>query len=127
MLRALACELVECRKDFVALDTAAMFARISAQEDLCRRIRSADSSLASRLAAAKGPGPAIDSVSAERLRDALAEMKRAQAELAQLNRIHAAYLRRCGRTVRLFSNLFRSLSLTYAPGRNGEFAVAGSR
>ena len=128
MLRALARELVECRKDFVALDTDAMFGRISTQEELCREIRAIDLALATRLAcAAKAGTPATDSASTERLRAAVAEMQRAQAELAQFNRIHAAYLRRCGRTARLSSNFFRSLALTYTPERAEFAAPAGGR
>ena len=128
LLRALALQLVDGRKDFLALDSDGVFARISAQEELCRQIRAVDSALA-RLASAAGAGDsAKDSASANELRAALAAMKEAQAELAQLNRIHAAYLRRCNRTVRLFANFFRGLSLTYAPSKAGEYpAFAGSR
>ena len=40
LLRMLAQQLVDCRKEFVAMDLDGMYGRIAEQEDLCRQIQS---------------------------------------------------------------------------------------
>src|ERR1700746_3362024 len=40
LLRALAQQLKDCRKDFITMDLDGMYSRIAEQEDLCRQIQS---------------------------------------------------------------------------------------
>ncbi len=127
LLRALGQRFVDCRKDFVAMDLDAVYAQIAAQEELCGKIQSIDSALMSLRNTGAGQ---LDTDSAGQFRAVLRDLSEAQAEVAKLNQVHAAYLRRCGRTITLFSNFFRSHSLTYAPPlRPGPTAAAmiGSR
>src|SRR6266700_578813 len=42
LLRMLARQFLDCRKDFVSMDLDGMYARIAEQEDLCRQIQALD-------------------------------------------------------------------------------------
>jgi flagellar FlgN protein len=124
LLRLLAQEFVDCRKVFVALDLDGMCRRISEQEELCRQIQSLHPAIDSlqricarqqdhdRLSAGRAP----DEIAwAERLRSVMRELGETQAEVRRLNQIHAAFLRRSGRTVNMMLNFLGTYALTYAP------------
>ena len=123
LLRALAQQLVGCRKEFVAMDLDGMYLRIGEQEELCRQIESVHPAIDSlqrtcarqlelaRMDAARLPE---DVAWAGRLRGAMREFGEAQAEVNRLSQIHAAYLRRSRRTVDMLMNFFGNYELTYA-------------
>jgi hypothetical protein len=122
LLRALAQQLVGCRKEFVAMDLDGMYGRIAEQEDLCRQIQSLHPAIDSlqrtcakqldlgRLDAASNPE---DAEWAVRLRAVLRDLGQTQAEVNRLNQIHAAYLRRSRRTVSVLMNFLGSYTLIY--------------
>jgi hypothetical protein len=123
LLRALAQQLVRCRKEFVAMDLDGMYARIGEQEDLCRRIQSLDPSieLLQRtcaqqmvLAESDATDKAGNFAWTEKLRGVTRELGKVQAEVGRLNQIHAAFLRHSGLTVTMFMNFLENYSLTYA-------------
>jgi hypothetical protein len=123
LLRALAEHLVGCRKEFVARDLDGIYRCIATQEELCRQVQSIRPAIdASRRICteqlARAPlgvaGMPDGVVRMDRLRGTIRELAKAQAEVGRLNQIHAAYLRRCGRTVRVLMNFVGSYSLTYA-------------
>lgn len=130
LLGALGREFVDCRPAFVAMDLDRIYGHIGAQEELCRRIRSADSAMVALAGLAarrlvQPVRPPADDPATERFRGALAKLREAEKEVRQLARIHAAYLRRCRRTIDLFSNFIRSHGLTYTqPARAGSAAEA---
>src|SRR5258708_12497566 len=47
LLRALAEQLKDCRKDFITMDLERMYSRIAEQENLCRQIQSLHPAVAS--------------------------------------------------------------------------------
>ena len=134
LLRALAQQLVGCRKEFVAMDLDGMYGRIGEQEDLCRQIESLHPAIDSlqrtcarqldlgRFDTARQPE---DVEMAERLRDVMLDLGAAQAEVARLNQIHAAYLRRSRRTVAVLLNFLGNYTVTYA--RPEEFTSPAPR
>jgi hypothetical protein len=122
LLRALAEQLVGCRKEFVAMDLDGMYGRIGKQEDLCRQMQSLDPSIESlRGTCARQLDLAQPDTTrqlgnadwAERLRGLMGKMAEAQGELARLNQIHAAFLRRSRLTVTMFMNFLENYTLTY--------------
>lgn len=124
LLRALARQFIDARGEFIAMDLDAMYSRMAGQEELCRQIGAIDA----RIAALRKSGVRASAETGERLHRTLGEMNDAQAEVRRLNQTHAAYLRRCGRTLDLFSKFFGSRALTYAPAlRRPPAAVGGSR
>jgi hypothetical protein len=127
LLRTLAQQFVDCRKEFVSMDLDGMHRRIAEQEELCRQIQSLDPAIdvlqqtcANQLGLGrkKIAGPQEAAARAERLRGVMGELREAQAEVGRLNRIHAAYLRRSGRTIEVLLNFVGNYSLTY--GRPAE-------
>jgi hypothetical protein len=123
LLRELAQQLVVCRKDFMAMDLEGMHARIAEQEVLCRQIQSLHPAIEvlQRTCALHldvmqldDSRNAEDASSAQRLRGVMRDLANAQAEVSRLNRIHAAYLRRSGRTVQMLMNLLANYAFTYA-------------
>jgi hypothetical protein len=123
LLRALAQQLVGCRKEFVAMDRDGMYGRIGEQEDLCRQIQSLDASIELLqgtcvkqlgLAGFDATRKAEDSAGAERLRGVMRELGEVQAEVGRLNQIHAAFLRHSHLTVTTFMNFLENYTLTYA-------------
>jgi hypothetical protein len=124
LLRALAQQLVGCRKEFVAMDLDGMYGRIGEQEELCRQIQSLHPAINSLqrtcarhldiawLDAARQPEGAAW---AERLRGVMRELGEAQAEVGRLNQIHAAFLRRSRRTITMLMNFLGNYAVTYGP------------
>jgi hypothetical protein len=124
LLRALAQQLVGCRKEFVAMDLDGMYSRIGEQEELCRQIQLLHPAIDSlqrtcarhldvaRLDAARQPE---DAAWAERLRGVMRELGEAQAEVGRLNQIHAAFLRRSRRTITMLMNFLGNYAVTYGP------------
>jgi hypothetical protein len=123
LLRLLAQEFVDCRKEFVALDLDGMYRRISEQEELCRQIQrlhpaihalqqtcALQLGLENRDAAGKPENTEWE----ERLSRVMQELGKAQAEVGRLNQIHAAYLRRSRRTINVLMNFIGSYAMTYA-------------
>ena len=124
LLRALAQQLVGCRKEFVAMDLDGMYSRIGEQEELCRQILSLHPAIESlqrtcarhmdltRVQEARQP----ENVAwAERLRSVMHELGEAQAEVGRLNQIHAAFLRRSRRTITMLMNFLGNYAVTYGP------------
>jgi hypothetical protein len=123
LLRLLAQEFVDCRKEFVALDLDGMYRRISEQEELCRQIQRLQPGIvmlqracAAHLGLAGGRAGADpqDAALAQRLARVMQGLAAAQGEVWRLNQIHAAYLRRSRRTVGILLNLFASYAMTYS-------------
>jgi hypothetical protein len=44
----------------------------------------------------------------------MSDLRNTQDEVSRLNRIHAAYLRRCGKTVNMLMNYLANYAFTYA-------------
>jgi hypothetical protein len=123
LLRLLAQEFVDCRKEFVALDLDGMYRRISEQEELCRQIQrlhpgihALQQTCAMQLGLRNrdGAGRPEDAEWAERLSRVVLEIGKAQSEVGRLNQIHAAYLRRSRRTINVLMNFIGSYAMTYA-------------
>jgi hypothetical protein len=123
LLRLLAREFVEGRKEFMALDVDGMYRRISEQEELCRqiqRLQPAIRAVQQKCAAGLGLGGAAAALqsenreSTERVARILMEIGKARTELGRLNQIHAAYLRRSRRTANVLLNFIGSYAMTYA-------------
>jgi hypothetical protein len=123
LLRLLAQEFVDCRKEFVALDLDGIYRRISEQEELCRQIQrlhpaihALQQTCATQLGLANpdGSGRADNAEWAERLSRVTQEIGKAQAEVGRLNQIHAAYLRRSRRTINVLMNFIGRYAMTYA-------------
>jgi hypothetical protein len=123
LLRLLAREFVDGRKEFIAFDVDGIYRRISEQEELCReiqRLQPAIRLLQQKCAAELGLGGGTRAAEpqredgAERLARTLREIGDAQAEVARLNQIHAAYLRRSRRTAHVLLNFLASYAMTYA-------------
>jgi hypothetical protein len=123
LLRLLAREFVECRKEFVALDLEGMYRRISEQEELCRQIqrlqpgiRALQQTCAAQLGLGNH-GVAATPENAEwanRLSRVMQELACAQAEVGRLNQIHAAYLPRSRRTIHVLMNFVGRYAITYS-------------
>jgi hypothetical protein len=127
LLRALAQQFVDCRKEFVSMDLDGMHRRIAEQEELCRQIQSLDPAIdvlqqtcvnQFGLGRKQIAGPREAAASAERLRGVMRELREAQSEVGRLNQIYAAYLRRSSRTIQVLINFVGNYSLTY--GRPAE-------
>lgn len=123
LLRLLAREFVDCRKEFMAFDLDGMYRRISEQEELCRQIQrlhpaiqALQQTCATRLGldGRGAEGKPENAEWAERLERMMNELGTAQAEVGRLNQIHAAYLRRSRRTVEVLMNFIGSYAMTYA-------------
>ena len=123
LLRLLAQEFVDSRKEFVALDLDGMYRRIFEQEELCReiqRLHPAIHALQQTCAMQLGlenygaAGNPENAERAERLSRVVQEIGKAQAEVGRLNQIHAAYLRRSRRTINVLMNFIGSYAMTYA-------------
>jgi hypothetical protein len=129
LLRLLAQEFVDCRKEFVALDLDGMYSRIAEQEELCRQIQRLHPgilALQKTCAAQLGlldPSAARKPEAAEwavRLSDVMRELGKAQAEVGRLNQIHAAYLRRSRKTMDALMNYIGRYAMMYTrPGEPG--------
>jgi hypothetical protein len=113
LLRALARQFTDCRKEFIALDLDGMYCRIAEQEQLCRQIQSLHPAidLLQRTCAQQRDLRRLDAARqleeaawAERLRNVMQELGETQAEVRRLNQVHAAYLRRSRRTVDMMMN-----------------------
>jgi hypothetical protein len=133
LLRLLAQEFVDGRKDFVALDPEGMYRRISEQEELCRqiqRLHPVTLALQQTCATQLGEGSHVAAVKAEnadgaeRLTTVVKELGKAQAEVGRLNQIHAAYLRRSRKTISVLMNYVGRYSMTYK--RSGETVACAS-
>jgi hypothetical protein len=133
LLQLLAQELVDSRKEFVALDLDGMYRRISEQEELCRqiqRIHPAIHALQQTCAIQLGlegrtaAGNPENAQWAERLTRVMQDLGTAQAEVGRLNQIHAAYLRRSRKTINVLMNFVGSYAMTYA--RPPETVASGS-
>ncbi len=123
LLRALSRQLLDCRKEFVAMDLDGMYSRMTEQEELCRQIQSlhpAIDSLQRKCAAHLGLERREFTVNDQdgewpgRLSGVLQELKEAQTEVGRLSQIHAAYLRRSGRTIQVLLNFVGNYAITYA-------------
>jgi hypothetical protein len=123
LLRLLAQEFVDGRKEFVALDLDGMYRRISEQEELCRQIQRLHPAIHALqktcaiqlgLESRDGAGKPENTEWGERLSRVMQELGRAQAEVGRLNQIHAAYLRRSRRTINVLMNFIGSYAMTYA-------------
>jgi hypothetical protein len=123
LLRELAEQLVSCRKEFVSMDLEGMYGRIAQQEDICRKIQSLQPGMnllqqtcARQLNLKKLDDPRTpeEAARANRLREVMSDLRHTQNEVSRLNQIHAAYLRRCGRTVNMLMNFLANYAFTYA-------------
>jgi hypothetical protein len=123
LLRLLAQEFVDCRKEFVALDLDGMYRRIFEQEELCREIQrlhpaihALQQTCAAQLEFANHgvQGKAENAERADRLERVMKELGEAQDEVGRLNQIHAAYLRRSRRTVQVLLNFIGRYAMTYS-------------
>jgi hypothetical protein len=123
LLRLLAQEFVDCRKEFVALDLDGIYRRISEQEELCRQIQRLHPAIHALqqtcamqlgLGSRYGAGRPENAEWAERLSRVMQEIGKAQAEVGRLNQIHAAYLRRSRRTINVLMNFIGRYAMTYA-------------
>ena len=123
LLRLLAREFVEGRKEFMALDVDGMYRRISEEEELCRqiqRLQPAILAVQQKCAAELGLGGAAAALQSEnrestgRVARILMEIGKARTELGRLNQIHAAYLRRSRRTANVLLNFIGTYAMTYA-------------
>jgi hypothetical protein len=123
LLRLLAQEFVDCRKEFVALDLDGMYRRISEQEELCRqiqRLQPAIHALQQTCATHLGlesrgaAGNAENAERAERLGRVMRDLGKAQAEVGRLSQIHAAYLRRSRKTISVLMNYIGNYAMTYS-------------
>jgi len=133
LLRLLAQELVDSRKEFVAFDLDGMYRRISEQEELCRQIQrlhpaiqALQQTCATQLGVGNG-GAAGNPENAQwaiRLTGVMKELGNAQAEVGRLNQIHAAYLRRSRKTIDVLMNFVGSYTMTY--GRTAETMAGAS-
>jgi len=124
LLRLLAQEFVDCRKEFIALDLDGMYRRISEQEELCRQIQRLHPAICAlqqmcskQLGFDKenGTGKPAKSEWTERLSRVTEDLAKAQAEVRRLNQIHAAYLRRSRKTIQVLRNFVANYAITYAP------------
>jgi hypothetical protein len=128
LLRLLAQEFVDCRKEFIALDLDGMYRRISEQEELCRQIQRLQPAIqtlqqtcATHLGLESGgaAGNAENTERGERLSRVMQDLGKAQAEVGRLNQIHAAYLRRSRRTMSVLMNYIGNYVMTYTlPAEN---------
>lgn len=123
LLRLLAQEFVDCRKDFVALDLDGMYRRISEQEELCRQIQRLQPGIQALqktcaiqidLDSCNAGGNPGNAQWAERLTRVMQDLGTAQAEVGRLNQIHAEYLRRSRKTINVLMNFIGSYAMTYA-------------
>jgi hypothetical protein len=123
LLRLLAQEFVDCRKEFIALDLDGMYRRISEQEELCREIerlhpaiQALQETCATQLGLENRSGGRVAESAGwvERLTCVMQELGKEQAKVGRLNQIHAAYLRRCRRTINVLMNFIGSHAMTYA-------------
>jgi flagellar FlgN protein len=123
LLRLLAQEFVDCRKEFVALDLDGMYRRIFEQEELCREIQrlhpaihALQQTCATQLEFGNHgvQGKAENAERAARLERVMKDLGEAQAEVGRLNQIHAAYLRRSRRTVQVLLNFIGRYAMTYS-------------
>ena len=123
LLRLLAQEFVDCRKEFVALDLDGMYRRISEQEELCRqiqRLHPAIHALQQTCATHLGwesrgaAGNSENAERAERLALVMQDLGKAQAEVGRLSHIHAAYLRRSRKTISVLMNYIGNYAMTYS-------------
>jgi len=133
LLRLLAQQYVDCRKDFVSMDIDRMYARIAEQEDVCRQIQALQpgiDSLQQSCAKQLGldprdlAGTLEDARWVERLRCVMRELGETQAEVGRLNQIHAAYLQRSRKTIHVLMNSLGLCAVSYAP-RMQSAAVRG--
>ena len=122
LLRLLAREFVDARREFMVLDVDGIYHRIAEQEELCRqiqRLQPAIRGLQQKCAVELKLEVAAVALKAEaregagRVARVLLEIQNAQAELRRLSQIHAAYLRRSRRTVHVLLNFIGSYALTY--------------
>jgi hypothetical protein len=113
LLQLLAQELVDSRKEFIALDLDGMCRRISEQEELCRQIQRLHPAIHAlqetcaahfELEKSDAASKAENAEPARRLTSVMQELGKAQAEVGRLNQIHAAYLRRSRRTIHVLMN-----------------------
>jgi len=128
LLRVLAQEFVDCRKEFVALDLDGMYRRISEQEELCRqiqRLQPAIHALQKTCATHLGleshgvAGKLENADCGERLTRVMQELEKAQADVGRLNQVHAAFLRRSRRTINVLMNFIGNYAMTYSrPAEN---------
>jgi hypothetical protein len=123
LLRELAEQLVACRKEFVSMNLEGMYGSIAHQEDICRKIQSLQPGMTQlqqtcarqlQLKKLDEPRTLEESARARRLREVMSDLRNTQDEVSRLNRIHAAYLRRCGRTVNMLMNYLANYAFTYA-------------
>jgi hypothetical protein len=123
LLQLLAQELVDSRKEFVALDLDGMYRRISEQEELCRQIQrlhpaiqSLQQTCAAHLSLENhdAAGQAENAAWTERLTGVMQKLGTTELEVGRLNQIHAAYLRRSRRTVNVLMNFIGGYAMTYA-------------
>ena len=123
LLRLLAQEFVDCRKDFMAFDLDGMYRRISEQEELCRQIQRLNpgiQALQRACAMQLGienhyPGGKNENAGlGERLTRVMHELGKAQDEVGRLNQIHAGYLRRSRKTISVLMNFIGRYAMMYA-------------
>src|SRR5258708_36858351 len=110
LLRMLAQQFLDCRKDFISMDLDGMYARIAEQEDLCRQIQALHPAI-DRLQRTcvkhlgleqPDQGNALENAAwAGRLRRVMQGLGEAQTEIGRLNQIHACYLRRSRQTIQV--------------------------
>ena len=133
LLQLLAQELVDSRKEFVALDLDGMYRRISEQEELCRQIqrlhpaiRALQETCAAHLELEKNDAAskAENAEQARRLAIVMQELGKAQAEVGRLNQIHAAYLRRSRRTINVLMNFIGGYAMNYTRPAQANLAAS---
>ena len=132
LLRALSRLFADRRKEFISMDLDGIFRCIAEQEELCRRIRSlrpAIETLQNECLRQLDPNRNHESSLSEnlewkdRFRNLMRESKDAREELGRLNQTHAAYLRRCNKTVQALMNFYKNYSLSYTRPLDPAFAL----
>jgi hypothetical protein len=132
LLRALTDSLSASRKDFIAMDLAAIERRNAEHEQLCARVRTVDAELSTlqahlaQKAGVKLLGGVIswlgsadgDKKQDERIYAALEAISSAQNELKTVNNAHKAMLSGSSRMTQLLQNFYTSFVPTYSLPRH---------
>lgn len=132
LLRSLTESLTASRKDFIAMDLAAIERRNAEQEQLCSRVRNVDAELSAlqahlaQKAGVKLLGGVIswlgsadgDKKQDDRIYAALEAVSREQNDLKSVNDAHKAMLAGSSRMTQLLHNFYTSFAPTYSLPRH---------
>lgn len=133
LLKALAQQLVDCRKEFIALNLDGMYRYTADQGNLCRKIRLLHSETNSLrricaiqldLAHPDADHNPEEISAAQRILCASRELLKVKSEVLHLNQTHSAFLRRSGRTFKMISNLLENFAPAYAAPEGANLAAS---